>query len=68
MEKRPELEELRDRDCVCVWGVKDVGQVLRCQFVEELVGDAIFDGEPVKADEGGGDVLPGFSASENPGS
>ena len=35
---------------------------------EDFVSDAGFDREPVKTDEGGGDVLPGLSAGENPGS
>ena len=35
---------------------------------EEFEGDSIFDGEPVQLFEGGGDVLPGFGAGENPGS
>lgn len=29
---------------------------------------AELDREPLEVDEGGGDVLPGFGASENPGS
>ena len=35
---------------------------------KELVLDAELDGEPVKVDEGGGDVLPGLGTCEDPGS
>lgn len=35
---------------------------------EEFVGDTVFDGKPVEALEGGGDVLPGFGPSKHSGS
>ena len=33
---------------------------------EDLEGDAVFYGEPVELLQGGGDVLPAFSAGEDP--
>ena len=55
--------------------MEEVSEILRCQSMEGFVSDeegfvddSGFDGEPVKVDEGGGDVLPGFGAGENPGS
>ena len=39
-----------------------------CEEEEEFVGDAELDREPMETDKGGGDVLPGFGVSKNPGS
>ena len=35
---------------------------------EDLEGNAVFYGKPVKLLQGGGDVLPGFGTGENPSS
>ena len=35
---------------------------------EEFVDNAVFDGKPVEAFKGGGDVLPGFGPGQHSGS
>ena len=54
---------------------EEVRQILQGEGIERFIGqeenfvrDAWFKWEPVKADESGGDVLPGLGAGEDPGS